>query len=106
MPPKWVEFVANQSPPYQLVIDPGTDSAAQTSILESLLKNHTPAWINHEWRFLNPPKPYASLEISWKTLLFWSVMILAVLLLAVLSVKLFKQMNTSTNQGSEDSYKK
>lgn len=106
MPPKWVEFVANQSPPYQLVIDPGTDSAAQTSILESLLRDHSPSWINHEWRFLNPPKPYASLEISWKTLLFWSVMILAVLLLAVLSLKLFRQMNTSVNPESEDSYKK
>lgn len=106
MPPKWIEFVANQSPPYQLVVEQGTDSAAQTSILTSLLKDHTPGWTNHEWRFLNPPKPNTSLDISWKTLLFWSVMILAVLLLAVLSVKLFRQMNTSTNQGSEDSYKK
>jgi Protein of unknown function (DUF3999) len=92
-PSRVIQFVGNQIPPYQLLVANSGNSVAQARILDSLLKNQSPQWINHQWEFLNPPKPETSVQLSWRSLVFWGLVIIAVLLLALMAIKLFKQMN-------------
>lgn len=96
--PKWVQFIGNDSSPYSLVVSTLQEAESQTRILDSLLNSRflngqSPGWVNHQWVFLNPPKPESISSLSWRSLVFWGVLTLAVVLLALLSIKLFRQMN-------------
>jgi Protein of unknown function (DUF3999) len=91
---RFIQFIANETPPYKLLVVESANSEGQARILDSLLNNQSPDWINHQWTFLNPPKPENVRSISWRSLMFWGLLILAVALLALMAIKLFKQMNT------------
>lgn len=95
---KWVQFIGNDSPPYRLMVSNLQEAESQTRILDSLLHSQflngqSPGWVNHQWVFLNPPKPESVASLSWRSLVFWGLLTLAVALLALLSIKLFRQMN-------------
>lgn len=94
---RFIQFVGNETPPYKLVVVDSGNLQAQARILDSLLNNQSPDWVNHQWTFLNPPKPEAVIQISWRSLVFWGLLTLAVALLALMAIKLFKQMNTKVD---------
>ncbi len=92
--PRAIQFIGNQNPPYQLWVSAQADMLAQARILNSLLNNQSPVWAKHQWEFLNSPKPNNQMQPSWKSLVFWGLLMIAVTLLALMAIKLFKQMNT------------
>jgi len=94
---RFIRFITNEMPPYRLVVTSESNAPAQARILDGLIRNQSPQWVNHQWTFLNPPKPEFVAQVSWRSLVFWGLLILAVLLLAVMAVKLFKQMNTEAD---------
>jgi hypothetical protein len=101
--PRLIQFVGNQMPPYKLVVQPGSPGS-QVNVLNAMLRNYSPDWSNHEWQFLNPPKPEASRRIYWQSVLLWGCMLLAVLLLAIMALSLFRQMGRPATP--EEKYKK
>lgn len=90
---KLIQFVTNDSNQYQLVIGAIAQGEAQSGVLESVLRAQTPSWVNHQLNFLNPPKPERVSLVSWRTLIFWGVLVLSLVLLIFMATKLFRQMN-------------
>jgi len=88
-----VQFIGNQTPPYHLVVQDQVSSVTQEQILEGLLKGHSVQWNYHKWTFLNPPTPEIGMVISWRSLVFWAFLLLALVVLAYLAINLFRQMN-------------
>jgi Protein of unknown function (DUF3999) len=93
-PSKYIQFIGNQTPPYRLFVAADTNTDAQTRILNSLINNQSVTWVNHQWTFLNPEYQEATAAVSWKSILFWGLLLIAIGLLGWMTIKLFRQMNT------------
>lgn len=104
--PRLVQFVGNNNSPYRLVIQSANVAQSQLAILDSLLKDYSPTWHFLEWQFLNPPFPDRAMVVSWRSLVLWGCIILAVILLAGMAIKLSRQMNAAASPGSDGGYKK
>lgn len=105
--PETVQFIANNAAPYNISIE--TDPTAQKSetnaqIFSQLVVGKSVDWTEVGFKKLEPDiNKFArhGLAFSWRTLLFWSILLIALGLLITMALRLMKQVNkdatTSTN---------
>lgn len=100
--PELLQFIANNSAPYKIAIDtqaaPGSQ-ATSTQIFKQLVNGKELQWAQANFTELNPNINYFarhSMQIGWKTMLFWGIMIGAVLVLVGVAVRLMGQMKVKT----------
>lgn len=105
--PELLQFIANNSAPYKIAIDtqaaPG-NQATSTQIFSQLVNNKELQWSQTTFTELKPNINYFarhSMQIGWKTLLFWGIMIGAVLVLVGVAVRLMGQMKVKTFEESK-----
>jgi hypothetical protein len=97
--PQTLQFIANNAAPYNIAID---DQAApnnqqtSTQILSQLVSGKELQWGQVAFTELKPDvDSFArhAMQVSWKTVLFWVILILAVGVLVFVAVRLMGQMN-------------
>lgn len=105
--PELLQFIANNSAPYKIAIDtqaaPGSQ-ATSTQIFAQLVNGKELQWAQSTFTELKPNINYFarhSMQIGWKTLLFWGIMIGAVLVLVGVAVRLMGQMKVKTFEESK-----
>jgi hypothetical protein len=97
--PETLQFIANDAAPFQIAIE--TDPKLQNQntnmqIFSALVSGKNPGWMEVNIEKLNPDiRQFArhGMQISWKTILFWSVLLIAVGVLVLLAAKLLKQVS-------------
>lgn len=100
--PQTLQFIANNAAPYKIAIDDqATPNNQQTSaqIFAQLVNGKKLQWGQVVFTELNPNiDSFArhGMQMSWKTLLFWGILLLAVAVLVGVAVRLMRQMKTST----------
>lgn len=103
--PQNLQFIANNAAPYNIAID---DQAAannqQTSsqIFSQLVSGKTLQWGQVGFTELKPDvNSFArhAMQISWRTILFWAILILAVGVLVYVAVRLMRQMREGSSLG-------
>jgi hypothetical protein len=96
--PQILQFIANNAAPYKIAID---DQAApnnqQTSaqIFSQLVSGKELQWGQVAFTELNPTIDSfarSEMQVSWKTILFWGILLLAVAVLVGVAVRLMGQM--------------
>jgi hypothetical protein len=99
--PQTLQFIANNAPPYKIAIDnQAAPNNQQTSaqIFSQLVSDKELQWGQVAFTELNPNiDSFArhGMQVSWKTLLFWGILLLAVLALVVMAVRLMGQMKNT-----------
>ncbi|WP_062065739.1 DUF3999 family protein [Cellvibrio sp. OA-2007] len=96
--PELLQFIANNSAPFNIAID--TQAApdnqyTSSQIFSQLVNGKELEWAQTTFTELKPNINYFarhSMQIGWKTLLFWGIMIGAVLVLVGVAVRLMGQM--------------
>ncbi len=102
-PRQVMQFIANPFAPYTLALDRHNDHqypVVQARILEALLKDEKPDWQIHDTQALNPQgfiPPVEARPVDWKTIIFWLVLALAVVVLITFAWRLLCQMRESGN---------
>ncbi|MDZ4261873.1 MAG: DUF3999 family protein, partial [Pseudomonadota bacterium] len=100
--PQTLQFIANNAAPYKIAID---DQAApnnqqtSTQIFSQLVSGKDLQWGQVEFTELKPNiNSFArhGMQVSWKTLLFWGILLLAVAVLVGVAVRLMGQMKQSS----------
>jgi hypothetical protein len=100
--PQILQFIANNAAPYNIAIDTqAAPNNQQTSaqIVAQLTNNQEVQWAQTTPTNLNPDiNSFArhSMQISWKTILFWAIMIGAVGVLVWVAVRLMGQMKQNS----------
>ncbi|HCS63979.1 MAG TPA: DUF3999 domain-containing protein [Cellvibrio sp.] len=98
--PQTLQFIANNSAPYKIAID---DQAApnnqqtSTQIFSQLVSGKDLQWGQVAFTELKPNiNSFArhGMQVSWKTLLFWGILLLAVAVLVGVAVRLMGQMKS------------
>ena len=93
--PIQLQIITNNKPPYTLAIGGQQNSYSRDQVFNELLGKANPTWISGSLVSLNV-KPEvitaAKKTTDWKQLLFWAALLLAVVVLLIFSLKLFKQM--------------
>ena len=100
--PEVLQFIANNAAPYQIAIE--TDQQLQSqeanrSIFFQLVSGKKIDWVHADFRSLSPDiKRFARHEtiISWRTLVFWGILFIALGLLIFLALRLMKQISKSS----------
>lgn len=96
--PQTLQFIANNAAPYNIAID---DQAApnnqhtSTQIFSQLVSGKDLQWGQVTFTDLKPninSFARAGMQVSWKTLLFWGILLLAVTVLVGIAVRLMKSM--------------
>jgi hypothetical protein len=99
--PQILQFIANNAPPYKIAID---DQAApnnqqsSTQIFSQLVSGKELQWGQVAFTEMKPNiNSFArhGMQVSWKTLLFWGILILAVAVLVGVAIRLMGQMKVS-----------
>jgi hypothetical protein len=96
--PTQLQIIANNKPPYVLAINTKNNSYNRDQIFNQILSAANPVWVNAGLIQLNvQPESIAGAQmaIDWKQWLFWVALMLAVGVLLVFSLKLFKQLNVN-----------
>jgi hypothetical protein len=98
--PQILQFIANNAAPYNIAIDtdaaPGTQQTS-SQIFTQLVNGQERDWAPVSYTELKPNiNNFArhSMQMSWKTILFWMIIIGAVLVLVGVAVRLMGQMST------------
>jgi len=103
--PQTLQFIANNAAPYNIAID---DQAApnnqqtSTQIFSQLISGKELQWGQVGFTELKPDvDSFArhAMQVSWKTVLFWVILILAVGVLVFVAVRLMGQMKGSSSHG-------
>lgn len=98
--PTQLQIITNNKPPYVLAINQDkTTSYNREQVFNQILATANPAWVStgliplnvQPEALINAPK-----AIDWKQWLFWVALMLAVSVLLVFSLKLFKQFNRNS----------
>lgn len=97
--PEVLQFIANNTTPFNIAID--TEAAAgnqqtSTQIFSQLTSGKEISWQQANYNELKPElHKFArhSLNISWKTILFWSVLVGAVGVLVFVAIRLISQID-------------
>ncbi len=96
--PQILQFIANNAAPYKIAID---DQAAQnsqhtsTQIFSQLVSGKELKWGQVVFTELKPnidSFARSGMQVSWKTILFWGILLLAVAVLVGVAVRLLKQL--------------
>ncbi|WP_331352272.1 DUF3999 family protein [Cellvibrio sp. UBA7671] len=97
--PQILQFIANNAPPYKIAIDDQAAPNSQqtsTQIFSQLVSGKELQWGQVAFTELNPSMDSFArhgMQMSWKTLLFWGILILAVAVLVGVAIRLMGQMN-------------
>lgn len=98
--PTQLQVITNNKPPYVLAIKGDkNNSYNREQVFNQILANTAPTWVSVGLIKLNvQPEAISSAQksIDWKQWLFWVALMLAVSVLLVFSLKLFKQLNMNT----------
>lgn len=98
--PIQLQIITNNKPPYILAINgSGNNGYNREQVFQQILTTSVPVWINAGLTSLNVQPEAISVAqkaLDWKQWLFWVALMLAVGVLLVFSLKLFKQLNIST----------
>ncbi len=97
--PETLQFIANNSAPFKIAIE--TDPAqhkqnTSTQILTQLINGKDVQWSQVNYTELKPGlSSFArhGLQVSWKTILFWGFLVIAVGVLVFVALRLVKQMS-------------
>ena len=99
--PEILQFIANNTAPYKIAIDdqaiPGTQQTS-TQIFSQLVNGKAVQWEQASFTELKPEiNNFArhAMQISWKTILFWVILIGAVGVLVFVAVRLMGQMKSA-----------
>ena len=100
-PPEKLQFIANNAAPFQIAIE--TDPKLQnqntnTQIFSTLLSGKNTRWVEVNIEKLNPDiHKFArhGMQISWKTIMFWGVLLISISVLVLLATRLLKQISKS-----------
>lgn len=102
--PQTLQFIANNAVPYKIAID---DQAApnnqqtSTQIFSQLVSGKELQWGQVAFTELNPNiDSFArnGMQVSWKTLLFWGILLLAVAILVGVAVRLMGQVKATISE--------
>lgn len=97
--PQTLQFIANNAPPYRIAIDSQAapnNQQTSTQIFSQLVSGKELQWGQVAFTELKPNiNSFArhGTQVSWKTLLFWGILLLAVAVLVGVAVRLFRQIN-------------
>lgn len=98
--PTQLQIITNNKPPYVLAINTSKNNTYnRDQVFNQILAAATPIWINAGLIKLNvQPEAMAGTQkvVDWKQWLFWVALMLAVGVLLVFSLKLFKQLNVNS----------
>lgn len=103
--PQHLQFIANNTAPYNIAIDSEAAPDNQQNnlqIFSQLLSNKEAKWVQVKLEELNPSiSSFArhATVFSWKTILFWIVLLGAVGALVFVAVRLIGQMKESKQSG-------
>lgn len=107
--PEILEIIANNSGPFFIAVE--TDPSLSTNnpnaqVFSQLITGKNPQWEQVEFTKLNPDIKQFTRHgnpISWKTILFWTMLFCAVALLLTLAIRLLKQVKHTqqTNKSLE-----
>jgi len=101
--PQTLQFIANNAAPYKIAIDDQAAPNNQTTsaqIFSQLVSGKELQWGQVAFTELNPSMDSFArhgMQVSWKTLLFWGILILAVAVLVGVAVRLMGQMKAQAN---------
>lgn len=99
--PETLQFIANNAAPYKIAIDTQAAPVAQqtsTQIFSQLVTGKEIRWSESNFIELKPNvSSFArhNMNISWKTILFWAILIGAVAVLVFVAVRLMGQMKSA-----------
>lgn len=100
--PEMLQFIANNSAPYKIAIDTQAapdNKQTSTQIFNQLVSGQKIEWTQiTDLTELNPDiDRFArhALQISWKTILFWAILVSAVVILIGVAVRLMGQMKAN-----------
>jgi hypothetical protein len=99
--PQVLQFIANNAAPFSIAIDSqaaGNNQHTSTQILSQLISSKNVEWQTVGFIKLEPnPDSFSRqmTQVNWKTLLFWGFLLVAVGVLIVVAVRLFKQMQSA-----------
>lgn len=95
--PTQLQIITNNKPPYVLAINSGKNNGYnREQVFNQILATASPVWASIDLVKLNVQSEAIASEqkaIDWKQWLFWVALMLAVGVLLVFSLKLFKQLN-------------
>ena len=97
--PELLQFIANNSAPFKIAIDTQAapdNQITNAQIFSQLVNGKELQWAQTSFTELKPNLNHFarhSMQIGWKTLLFWGIMIGAVLVLVGVAVRLMGQIN-------------
>lgn len=94
--PVQLQIITNNKPPYKLAVSKLSDeSYTRNQVFNELIGKAKPTWTTSSLISLNvKPEEIHVTEnpVNWTQWLFWAALILAVIVLLIFSLKLFKQM--------------
>jgi hypothetical protein len=99
--PQVLQFIANNAAPFSIAIDSqavGNNQHTSTQIFSQLITGKNVEWQTVSFIKLEPnPDSFSRqmTQVNWKTLLFWGFLLVAVGVLIVVAVRLFKQMQSA-----------
>jgi len=99
--PQHLQFIANNAAPYNIAIDSEAapdNQQTNLQIFTQLLSDKQAKWAQVQFEELKPSIssfPRHAMVFSWKTLLFWIVLLAAVGALVFVAVRLMGQMKQS-----------
>ncbi|WP_039913958.1 DUF3999 family protein [Cellvibrio mixtus] len=97
--PETLQFIANNSAPFNIAIE--TDPAqykqnTSAQVFSQLISGKKIQWVQANFTELKPAMSSFArhgLQVSWKTILFWAILMLAVGVLVLVALRLVKQMS-------------
>lgn len=94
--PQILQFIANNAAPYSIAVDDkSTSQHTSTQIFSQLTSGKSLEWKTVNFIALEPkPDSFSkqAKQINWKTIMFWSVLLIAVGILIGVAIRLFRQM--------------
>jgi Protein of unknown function (DUF3999) len=100
--PQTLQFIANNAAPYQIAIDnqaAPNNQHTSAQIFSQLVSTKDLQWEQVAFTELQPSMDSfarAGMQVSWRTLLFWGILILAVAVLVGVAVRLMGQIKDSS----------
>lgn len=95
-PRQVMQFIANNNPPYRIAVaETVRPGKASGQVLSQLIGDESVEWQFVQLKFLEgvSPPPDKGAGLNWSAWLFWSLLVLAVVVLIAFALRLYRQMN-------------
>lgn len=103
--PMALQIIANNKPPFSLAVSDSNNGHHGKQVFDQLAALSTPVWQSATLIALDVKPEFSGLlpspslkKIDWSQYLFWAALLLAVVVLLVFSLKLFRQINVDTGK--------